>query len=288
MFREKVTNMYKECPSCNTFFIGSSLSLRHVNPMLFDSLVNHNKDYSKTTSYNLGSIQVVLLEAMYLAEHSIKNKIIPANSTLFVELRPHSINDSIFTAKNTFYRDFQDLKLVTAHEQNLFNKVSVVYSSIAQYLFNYINGGALSTLNKDYATEQLKKNGIRGFLPHKVSLKSRDKHIPIKHREKRYNYDCNAIILRKLKYINEIAHLHRIQLIYLVPSLLFEESSDWKIHLIHSLEKDSSLQIIDMGQPQRYPELFDPAQYHDKIHLHKDGANLYTQRLAEAYLELEK
>ena len=42
-----------------------------------------------------------------------------------------------------------------------------------------------------------------------------------------------------------------------------------------------------MAQPQLYPELFDPDLYYDDIHLHKDGANLYTQLVADAYLKLE-
>ena len=42
-----------------------------------------------------------------------------------------------------------------------------------------------------------------------------------------------------------------------------------------------------MGQPNLYPELFDPDQYYDIRHLNEDGANLYTRYLADAYLNLE-
>lgn len=288
MFRQKIDKMPVECPSCNTFFIGSSLTFRHVNPALFDSLVNQNKAYAEIRSYNLGSVQVNLLEAMYLAEHSIEEKIIPANSTLFVELRPHTMKDSIFTAKNTFYRDFDDMALVTSHRQNFFDKLSAVYSSNAQYLFKFINGGILSTLNKNLVIEQLKQHGNHGFLPYKISSKSSIKHTPLNFESKlEFNREHTDILLEKLKHLNNIADAHQIHLIYLVPNLSLNESSDWKRHLIHPLQEDSNLEIIDMGQPQIYPGLFNPEQYHDKVHLHEDGADLYTQLLADAYLELE-
>ena len=288
MFREKVTQMPEECPSCNTFFIGSSLTFRHVNPVLFDSLVNSNNEYPETKSYNLGSVQVNLLEAMYLAEHSIEEKIVPANSTLFVELRPHTMKDSIFSAKNTFYRDFDDMALVTSHHQNFFDRISAFYSSNAQYVFKYINGGILSTLNKNYVIEQLKKHGNYGFLPYKISSKSKGKKIAIDYDDiDEYNQQHASLVIAQLKHIHEIAKRHQIRLIYLVPNLSLSNSSDWKVHLIHPLQEDSNLEIIDMGQPQIYPGLFSPEQYHDKVHLHEDGADLYTQLLADAYLELE-
>ncbi|MBA99755.1 MAG: hypothetical protein CMN34_02390 [Saprospirales bacterium] len=287
MFREKINEIPTECPSCNTFFIGSSLTFRHVNPMLFDSLVNSSSGHPISESYNLGSVQVNFLESMYLAEHSMEEKIVPAKSTLFLELRPHTIKDSIFTAKNTFYRDIHDLDLVASHHQNLFDKARVIYSSNAQYLFKYINGGILSTLNKNYVIEQLKQYGIRGFLPYTVSSKSRNKKISIAYDDiDEYNPEHTSIVVKQLKHIQEIAKKHQIRLIYLVPNLFLDESSDWKTHLIHPLQKDSSLQIIDMGQPHRYPRIFSPYQYHDKVHLHEDGANLYTQLLVDAYLEL--
>ena len=288
MFREKVNEMPTECPSCNTFFIGSSLTFRHINPMLFDSLVNQNKDFPEIKSYNLGSVQVNLLESMYLAKYSIKEEIIPANSTLIVELRPHTIKDSIFTAKNTFYRDFRDMALVTSHHQNFFDKISAIYSSNAQYLFKYINGGFLSTLNRNYVIEQLAKRGKKGFLPYKKSSKSSIKQTPLDFESKLdFNREHTDILLEKLKHLNNIAVTHQIHLIYLVPNLSLNESSDWKKHFIHPLQNDSTLHIIDMAQPQVYPELFDSALYHDKVHLHEDGADLYTQLLAKAYINLE-
>ena len=288
MFRQKIDKMHAECPSCNTFFIGSSLTFRHVNPALFDSLVNQNKDFPEFKSYNLGSVQVNLLESMYLAKHSIEEEIIPANSTLFVELRPHTIKDSIFTAKNTFYREFHDMALVTSHRKNFFDKMSAVYSSNAQYLFKYINGGILSTLNKNHVIEQLKQHGNHGFLPYKISSKSSIKQTPLDFESKlEFNREHTDILLEKLKHLNNIADAHQIHLIYLVPNLSLNESSDWKKHLIHPLQNDSTLQIIDMAKPQVYAELFDSALYHDKVHLHEEGADLYTQLLAEAYIKLE-
>lgn len=286
-FRGKVENLSKECPTCNAFFIGSSLTFQQVNPMLFDSLVNLNERHPKIKSYNLGSRQVTLLEALYLSENSIKEKIIPANSTLFVELRPHTSMDSLFTAKNTFYRGFGDLELVTAPKESLLLRASTMYRSFAQYFFNYINGGMLSTLNKNFVIEQLDEEGIRGFLPLKTSSTSRDKFILIDHGRIEYDWDQIDMILEKLRHVNEIANKHQIRLIYLVPNLLFEESSIWKTHLIYTLDKDPTLEIIDMGQPKLYPELFDPDLYYDIRHLNEDGANLYTRYLADAYLDLE-
>ena len=95
------------------------------------------------------------------------------------------------------------------------------------------------------------------------------------------------ILLEKLKHLKNIADAHQIHLIYLVPNLSLNESSDWKRHLIHPLQNNSNLQIIDMAKPHVYLKLFDSALYHDKVHLHDEGADLYTQLLAEAYIKLE-
>tara|TARA_Y100000385_G_C13062598_1_gene625113 strand:- start:655 stop:1551 length:897 start_codon:yes stop_codon:yes gene_type:complete len=287
MFREKVTKLQEECPSCNTFFLGSSLTFRHINPMLFDSLVNKSSKYPKNKTYNLGSSGVNFLEAMYLVEHSIKNNIIPKNSTLFVELRPHSLKDSLFTAKNTFYRQPEDLELVLSPYQNFFDKVNVIYSSNAQYFFKSIHGGILSTLNKNNVIKRLKRHGKRGFVPLNMHLKSKNKPTPLNVSQVLYGRKHMASLREKLKLVNNIAKSHQIRLIYLVPNLSLDNSTDWKVHLIHPLQKDSTLEIIDMAQPQLYPELFDPDLYYDDIHLHKDGANLYTQLVADAYLKLE-
>lgn len=43
--------------------------------------------------------------------------------------------------------------------------------------------------------------------------------------------------------------------------------------------------ILDLSDPEKYPDLYDPAVYYDFVHFNKRGAELFTRHIAEALLK---
>ncbi|MEZ4740774.1 MAG: hypothetical protein R2818_15780 [Flavobacteriales bacterium] len=74
---------------------------------------------------------------------------------------------------------------------------------------------------------------------------------------------------------------HQIELVFILPPNTLN-AMEWNV--FQGLPKD---RVIDMGDPDNYPEFYQTNYRFDRGHLNEVGAALYTRKLAERILELD-
>ena len=66
---------------------------------------------------------------------------------------------------------------------------------------------------------------------------------------------------------------------------LLDAQPERKPNLVWAAENDVVSTLLRFDDPERYPELYDPALRFDRHHLSKEGARLYTAEVARRILE---
>ncbi len=293
IFRKKMELMQSNCSDCNTYFLGSSFTHRHVNPDQFDSLLNTFDRTVPMKSFNLGAPGATMLEILFITKNLLNEDLINPSSTLFIEVQPIYTLDKILSARHTYYRNPKDFNLVVG-DVSIKNwskqKMYKQYYSIAKYTFNAINGGLLSSIQpgNEQNLDELVNSSINGY----VGFEGYSKELETNNRENKYQK--NTVIndatfyetfLQKLISLDRIAKTKNVQIVYVLPS--FSKSiineNDELIKSLNSLEN-----FISMSNPIIYPELYLKENLFDRSHLNTQGAGYYTAYLADAYLELEQ
>ena len=111
IFRKKMELMQNKCSDCNTYFLGSSFTHRHVNPEQFDSLVNACDRTVPMKSFNLGMPGATMLEILFITKNLLNEDLINPYSTLFIEVQPIYTLDKTLSARHTYYRNPEDFDL---------------------------------------------------------------------------------------------------------------------------------------------------------------------------------
>lgn len=293
----------------DTYFIGSSVSHRQINPSLFDSLTQ------STTSFNMGYPGTSSPELYWLCEQFIKE----CNSdvkNIFFDLMPivpiaesnahkrrviYHMNFantllaiSKFNAKGS--RDLSQIKsFVISYFENVF-KLGVI-SDIFKYFLN------LGAYSKDFGNVRLgpEKNGyfstddqakigqssrekfiVRNvqFLSDTLRLTKYQNYLSKLYIEKEFP-GFNRNILLRLQNLDLLAKEKSIKFIVVLPPRFNPEAYDETFPLFKELDFVSR---IDMANPNLFPEYYLSQNSFDIAHLNSKGARIFTANLAEAFL----
>lgn len=282
---EHKLNILESDSSINTLFIGSSYTINGVNPMLFDSLLNH-----KVKSYNLAIPLGIIPESYYwldnFLDNIVKSKKRPL--TVFVEFnRIHPV--AKFENNDRFYymldsSSFHILwKFINAKYKSLLSRLKLKKKLLLGFFKNQFGIDLLGKKIKYYffGSKNIENDNFekfKGYVPSFEELNSKDKKALKKYMAKvRRGRESGELELSYLKNYTQAlinkASLNNVNLIfYITPSQI--EPSLWQ--LSQTLKFD---QVLDFGHPDS--ELFDLTNRKNVGHLNDRGANILTKLFAE-------
>lgn len=296
----------------NTFFFGSSLVYRQIDPYVFDSTLNsHEKKTSH--SFNLGAPATFNPQSYYLYDHFLKSPASKNTKYCFIELRDVDLFNDYFLHQEraTYWQNYPDLKFIfNSIYSNPNLKAKRKLHSYRNYSISYLEkifhlGHFGQQINSPsyYSDDYV---GVSGFFPLEVELTStRDPRVKnsLQSRKKAIIMDSSLVSKRKRRIIEEYAdtreyfddlHLKRI-------NEMIEESIDKGIHLtfiispryanreiLNLSSRILSNHVIDMANPGKFSSLYDLENSFDVSHLNTKGAREYTRLLAEEFLKIKE
>ena len=307
----KLKTKYDKLP--NTYFFGSSRVYRQINPRVFDE--THNKiSKIKRESYNLGAPATFCPETYYLFERFLKSEI--ANDTDLVFLELMSVNliskDLMQKERTTYWQNLSDIRFVLNSFNNnsdlKFKKkvkgskdylISYLYK---QFDFNHLKFSLFNNENNmdyigsnndgyfslDYNLEITKDEIVRKdlierknkYLNDSVLLKKRILNLINYHSVANNNFD--EVNLKRVLNLIDISKSNGIELIFILPHIVLDEN------LINLSKKIPQKNLIDLSNPEKFPELYNDENFFDIGHLNYKGAKLFTELLVNEYFENKK
>jgi hypothetical protein len=289
----------------NTIFLGSSRTFRHINPAVFDSILNSRNIPVK--SFNFGTPATYYPECFY-----ILNKLVDNNNHLqYVFLELQQVNDigkiNLFASKTYYYLNLKYLDFVTQYaifsQMNLLHKLSFTGKYYLAYLYKLFAGKYNAILQKQSSGKYVLGKNKNGFL-------SLDEHINLKTAEyKEINNNRKKLLKDTLalkkraeisvnQFSNKTAYNNAFFTNYLIN--LVNQLAQNNIHLyfiipprLKSYHEFISLQnseianrIIQLADASEFPMFYQFKYSFDIGHLNEQGANIYTQILAEKFIKI--
>jgi len=145
LFAQKIDFLQNANENYDCFFVGSSLTSRHVIPKII------NRD-TKLTSYNLGTGSQFKLETSYLIDHLINSyDFIDKEDLIILDRGVRRIKDiddvNLHTIRSKYYLDLKRLKIGLAYyiKQKNFNQI---YNHILSYFENQLCIGELIKISE--------------------------------------------------------------------------------------------------------------------------------------------
>lgn len=307
-FSDKVIYLEKH-NNYNTFFIGSSRVYYHINPLVFDSIVNNNF-LDKIRSFNLGSDGMYLPENYYLLENLIKSEQLLNAKYIFVELQNEpnrfrinrdeywqNTRDLVFLSKIILEKDkgsiisqyFFIANIVKSYIISFFDLDQFKSYILKQHSFNsnllgkYQNG--YLALNGKLEMIMNIKGNIEGnrniFLKDSLYLKKLNKEREIKLLIET-SEKVSVTHLKRIQYLIDLAKNQNIQLIFFTSPMLTNPSL---INLYKKLPKENR---IALNQSPDFSNLLKKDNLYDIHHFNDKGARLYTEIFANEFTKFIK
>lgn len=238
----------------DTFFVGSSKTYRHIDPVVFSSR-------TKKRAYNLGCSGMFYLEANYILDHFLddydaKNLVVFMQKIVPMEIADENMHSN----RSKYYLDFKRFRMGFNHFWKK-RDWSQVYNISVSYLENVLGIGQMSLIAEYHLNEKeelaqiLKKRG--GFLSLDQEL-YRNNSVDLKARKEAMDERVEQ------KIVNDGGKF-KVK-IKRIPEDRLEMSYDQVIHY---------LQI----QSNRLHD----SLYFDRSHLSLEGAKIFSTEVAKAY-----
>ena len=269
----------------NTVFIGPSTFNRHINPVSFDRLTR-----SATTSFSLAADATPFAERSYLIENFIKKYEV---KNIFVQVS-HSAyihENNLHTLRSVHYHDFKRLRHLLGYRSSDFDELQkhilsffenglfmfrlkhLLASEYEPSNYNFKNRGYIPMDVEDTNT---KKGQNRSFARKQAKYESKvAKFTNFRKPKKIKTHAADIAIVEECKRLEKIAQAQGVNLyfVFLPSDILYykAETLNNKLYL---------------GDGVDFPEYFDFQNRYNFGHLNKDGAELFTERLANTFLEL--
>ena len=309
-FTKRLSALSHEGFRPSVMFLGSSQTYRQIDPRLFDSIVSVETGHTDT-SYNLGVAAMYTLESLHLAKGMLKSESVSGCRTLFVELNLFTdvyVNNETNRNKERVYywltpgmaltvvkgivsSPDSDHDVKTSHLVGLLQAMAYKYLGVGRFRESFLG------VYDDFlvADEDLD----RGFL----SLEGEyDRYGWESVKRLRDEFDT-----AKLSYYRGLmSSVSRTEASPPTPGWVdlfdsfLEEARRKGIRVVFfaappyrsPLNRSISLHLgkgdfIDLSDPARYPELYDPSNYFDNWHFNEKGLRIFTTHLALAYSSLE-
>ena len=303
LFVQKFEHVY-DAEDYQTIFVGSSLTYRQIDPILFDSLVGD----VASPSFNLGEAGMFPTRSLKVAERLILNPPHPLKY-LFLELnRLDYVQDNFSSPEIMFALDHADFYFcfLTILESGLRIDKKLYYSAqyARAYLYKYLGFGYYDLLTRKPSKARLKKSDDfwghqpSGFLSKDVQLslglgaksmtEDRARFLAdtavvgknLKMIQKKYRNPTGAYsltYLNKLKTIISEAESKGIEVILVLPPRGSAVTYDMCLPIFQHLPYSHR---IDLADPVAFPRLYTYEYSFDKIHLNSSGAKAYTEYLS--------
>ena len=294
-FSTKYQEYLKEAKDCNMIFLGSSRIYRQINPAIIDTTL---KD-KQIRSYNLGSPATFMPETFYLLDMWMQDNPNP-HQTRYVVMELTGIMNikwiNWFSPQSYYYLDKEIMQLVAAtqfgnHHQSLIQSIMDFYPFLQGWVFRMIMPPSIfiptqipveyAGLNKDgyfpleHEMETFHPAGLierrEAFLSDTTVLMHR------KETQEKWKQFYTADVL--VDYLNQMvqdAHQHNVEVFFVIPPKLKNYKA--MAPLAERLEKG---RVIDVGNPDLYPELNLVANNFDHGHFNQRGAAIFSKYLAD-------
>lgn len=289
----------------NTLFIGSSRIYKHIMPKVFDSLAKI--DGYSTNSFNLGVNSFPAPQSLRMLDLLIEET--GSVKYYFVELTPiyDEINDKIInTPEWNYWYDGHHLTLLARHvwsrpDLGYQNKIKRIKEHLQSYLGNFfLIGSAQFYLEENlkdekWLVEQFDQQ--KGFVSFESAMKNQaEKSDDLTGRFEKFQNDTTVLDIRKKEalklkkwkknndlnspYVEELKNLMKKvedkggKLFLIIPPRM-ENYSGYRFFAdIYKMDN-----LIDLSDPESYPEFYQAKNSFDVGHLNLKGARIFTNRL---------
>lgn len=286
-FLRKMHYYDKASKNVNTVFIGNSLINRHVIPSVFDKHTD-----AKTYSYNIATDATNMMERSYLVEHFLREYEV---DKVFL-LVNHSLDireRNLHTLRLVYYHDWRRLRLSLKYADNNVQQIKYHLMSFMENQFSMFRLRALTNYRQTIKNTSPDMIRTRGFAamdnedhkrrPQSPSYAKRNKEKSLKDLKKAQrikNYDNYELTTKDLTIIEECNRLKKLM-----------EAKGTKLYFVflpnspgyYTYNLDNS---VYLGDGDEFPEFFEFENRFNRGHLNKEGAKIFSTRLAQAFNEL--
>lgn len=291
----------------NTLFLGSSRTYWQLIPQKFDAQTN-----GLTQSFNLGINGALFDETMYVLDNILEEKPITKHiEYIFFEINDVSAmkDHMLYTARQAYYVNWDIFKFMETYfglfdnEMNR-EKARRIRLSFFQNLLktNMLKNGIEFIFRKPKVTKQYQEEWMEGADP--IYISSIDS---ISDTRKNFLADSTYLpdYAPKLKAIFDKTRggkaSHQVQFLIDTCNELIDKAEAKGIRLIFVnflpnittahrrkviFDGIDSASKINLEDPYRFPEFYQPKYFYDRYHLNGKGAELFSEKLGELFLEI--
>lgn len=286
-------------------FTGSSKILRGVKSDVFDS-IRKVRGAHHPLAYNLGSPGTLIGENRYLIRNYIKEDFADSCKTIFVEwVNSYDPNPSQqFSERMTYWmepREYWNYMEMEARMSFLSipERLKFMWLYTRMFLINLTGIGRfkeqLLPLNVRPNEQWYDRGGYMAYHGHAPYLPNAQVDNPLAYfdtitmakqrlnirqlHEKKFEF-VNKADIRQWNSFIESFHQQGIRIVLVILPM---SPDDRVMSLTPHIP---SCHLIDLSDPQRYPDLYDREIYFDRLHFNDEGARRFTCHLAEEWLKV--
>lgn len=312
LVRDKLNALEVHSEQINTLFLGSSKVYRSFDTVIFDSVLVENG--IRSSSFNFGMPSLLVLEAEYYLEKIFitglpnLNLLILEVSNFTMDMPDHNLR----SWRTKYYHDFKrtagSLEIIWRSSYDFSSKASLAIDRLKIFSSRLTRAGEAYDIYRAIIRHSQPKNSLfvqkfqnfHGFLPlmdnpnliqkkrkRFLSPEGQDdyrrKLADAQQRDKldEMFFKVHEPSLIAIKRILKMCEKRGIKVILLDPP----GEGLWNLTIQSLKENGATIPIIDMNQPENYPELFDPKYRFEQHHLNKAGSKIATRVFAELVLE---
>jgi len=267
----------------NTVFIGNSLINRHVIPSVFDTHTDLN-----TYSYNIAADATNMMECSYLLEHflgeyDVDRVFMLVNHSL--EIREPNLH----TLRLVYYHDWKRLRFSLKYADNNAQQIKYHLMSFMENQFSMFRIKALTNYKQTIKTTPPDMIRTRGFLamdeedhrgrPQAPSYaKSKNKFSrKLKQSKRKKDYTNYELTQKDLAIIEECNRLKKL-VDAKGTELYFVFLPNSPAYYTYNLDNS-----VYLGDGDEFPEFFEFENRFNRGHLNREGAKIFSTRLAQAF-----
>lgn len=307
-FHAKINQIRASQENYNTFFFGSSRIYRHINPEIFDKVVNRNSS-ADIKSYNMGTPATFNPEIYHLFENFIRSPYAQPRY-IFIELQqidrmPESI---IHSSRKKYWVNLKEYFFAVrwfaqAQSLSIRHRLYCIRKYSVAFIENALGIGELSDMLAYFESNDGLVVGRKGYFPLEVEteefaaeelVKRRDafladntaiakRRIQIKHIFNSIEPDspqCTKVHINRINRILQFGERNGIHIIFMLTNGGLDEDTLATFYNIPAKHR------LNLADPNKYPEFYQEEYYYDKGHFTLEGSRRFSNEAARNTLKL--
>jgi len=302
LFIEKLQYFKKNKENFDTVFLGSSLTYRNINPLIFDSitgldsynfgrgaLVGSEKKHILISMLNDGvfdGIKYLICESGFYYNNSRQR--VSGEGIYFYTLKDYLLDlDFIFFSKTDFLSRLDDFLTITAHF--LKSRIKIQAPAEIEHLSRRLRQGIKSSQGffaiDDQFRRKVTKKRKRFLKDPEMYIKEQVDNMKMID-DARRKEQVPKSMLAIYNDLIELSHDRGVSLLFLFfPQNLSSEKSSEMYYTPAIISKLYSAHVIDLSDLTQMQELLLPEYYYDERHLNGKGAEIFTTYLADTIVK---